>query len=257
MARKKEVAVDDYYILFRDTAVPTPTDIEYKKRSKQEDVLISDKALYVWGHAGTLNDRQAEIVKKGFDSYVDERLKSEPGYLVPSLDSIPYDIEFQSRMYKMTVVLHEPASRDFFAQVSPNLAFFSHVPLHQTIRIYPESTAEKWQIIYALQDSSVQKRHGFDFHFWFPDREEKIESYKRHRSFVELLSLKTLKDIWRRFGCLSHMDLLRRTAGIWVRETLEQNHIIGTKKNSYHPENIKTIFKSFVLDDKKYIPSLT
>ena len=97
----------------------------------------------------------------------------------------------------------------------------------------------------------------FDFHFWINKKQEDFEPHKRHRSFVMLLSLETLTDIWQRFGYLSHMDLLRRTAGIWVLETLEKNREVHTKKNHYHPEKIKTIFESLVLDDKKYISALT
>jgi len=246
----------DYYILFRDTAVPVPTDIEYKKRSEQEDVLLSDKALYVWGYAGTLSEEQAEIVKQGFDSFVDKRLKCEPGYLVTSLGSIPYETEFQSKTYKMAVKAREPACREFFARKLPNLGFLPYVPLHQTVRIYPESTAEKWRIINKLRNWSAQEQHGFSFYCRF-NKQEEFESHKRHRSFVELLSLETLMDVWQRFGYFRHMDLLRRTAGIWVRETLERNRIIHTKRNRRNPEDIKTIFESFVHDDKEYIPALT
>jgi hypothetical protein len=246
----------DHFVLFRDTAVPTPTDIEYKKRADREDVLISDRALYVWGYVGALNDRQAEIVKKGLDFYVDERLKLEHEYLVPSLGSLPCEIAGQRRTYKITVIPHEPASRDFLAQVSPNLVFFSHVPLHQQVRIYPESTTEKRWIFQTLQKRSVQKRHGFEFCLWNNEQED-FEPHKRHRSFVELLSLETLMDIWNRFGYFQHMDLLRRTAGIWVLETLEKNCNIHTKRNSYRPGMTRLFFKSIVLNDKKYIPTLT
>jgi|GEM_PF-3172464 len=245
----------DYFVLFRDTAVPTPTDIEYKRRSEQEDVLLSDKALYVWGYAGTLSDEQAEIIKQRIKSYVDERLRLESGFLATNLGDTP-EIGFQSRTYKMTIVPRKPASRDFFAQKLPNLGFLSYVPLHRKVRIYPESTEEKKKIFNALRSWFRQQRHGFTFHLCYNEKPEDFEPHKRHRSFVELLSLETLMDIWQRFGYFQHMDLLRRTAGIWVLETMEKSEV-HTKKNRYHPEGIKTIFKSLVLDDKNYIPTLT
>jgi len=178
----------DYFVLFRDTAAPTPTDVEYKQMADQEDVLISDKALYVWGYVGTLNDEQAEIVKQRFKSYVDERLRLESGYLAANLGDTP-EIGFQSRTYKMTVIPRKPAALDYLAQVSPSLRFFSHVPLHQKVRIYPESTEEKKQILNALRSWLRQKRYGFEFHLCYNEKPEDFEPHKRHRSFVELVSL--------------------------------------------------------------------
>ncbi|MDR0327680.1 MAG: hypothetical protein LBI05_05215, partial [Planctomycetaceae bacterium] len=254
--KKEPVAATDYYILFRDTAVPAPTDIEYKTRADQEDVLLSDRALYVWGYAGTLNDERAEIVKQRLKSYVDERLRLESGFLAKNLGDTP-EIGFQSRTYKMTVMLRKLASRKYLARKVPDLGFLSYVPLHQIVRIYPESSTEKWRIIHALRSWIAQTRYGYSFRLWNNVKPEEFEPHKRHRSFVELVPLETLMDIWSRFGNCQHMDLLRRTAGLWVLETLEKNREIHTRKNSYHPEKIKTIFKSLVLDDKNYIPTLT
>jgi hypothetical protein len=245
----------DYFVLFRDTAVPTPTDIEYKKRSEQEDVLLSDKAEYVWAYVGTFSGEQAEIVKQRYKSYIDERLRLESGYLAANLGDTP-EIGYQSRTYKMTVIPRKPAALDYLAQVSPSLGFFVHVPLHRTVRIYPESTAEKKKFFNALKSWFRQKQYGFTFQLCYNEKPEDFEPHKRHRSFVELISLETLMDIWQRFGYFQHMDLLRRTAGIWVLETLEKSEV-HTKRNRYHPEKIKKDFKSLVLDAQNYIPTLT
>jgi len=51
----------DYYILFRDLDDPTP--IDYVKRRFQEDLLIADRASYVWGYIGELNDDQIRVVR--------------------------------------------------------------------------------------------------------------------------------------------------------------------------------------------------
>ena len=53
----------DYYILFCDTEAPAPTLDVYKKRCRQQDVLIADKASYVWGYAGKLTRKQAEAAE--------------------------------------------------------------------------------------------------------------------------------------------------------------------------------------------------
>ena len=54
MARKKEAAGDDYYILFRDATVPTP--LTRKERNKQREVMLTDRATYVWGYVGKLHN---------------------------------------------------------------------------------------------------------------------------------------------------------------------------------------------------------
>ena len=86
------------------------------------------------------------------------------------------------------------------------------------------------------------------------DIKENLE--KRHGSFVALISLETLMAMWRRFGYCQPMNLLRRTMEIWVVKVLEA-HKIFTSEQKLSPEDTETEFKSTILDEETYIPTLT
>ena len=86
------------------------------------------------------------------------------------------------------------------------------------------------------------------------DNKENLE--KRQGSFVALVSLETLLDMWRRFGYCQPMNLLRRTMEIWVVKVLEANKIF-TSEQKLRSAKIKNEFKSTIFDDETYIPTLT
>ena len=230
---------DLYYILFRDAAVPAPTDAEYKIRCEQRDLLAGDRAEYVWGYVGELSDSQAKKVREGFKKF-EKRFRREREFSAPYLED-PDEIAFLRRsLSEMRVILRKPTAQYFLAQISPSLAFLSHVPFDcitrkkRNFRIYPESAEEEQQILKALQPRPV--KFHFGFRFWYDPK--KIEPLKRHCSFVELLSLQTLMDIWRCFGLIDNTDLLRRTAGIWVIQSLEKSNVY-TSKGVIDPEKAK------------------
>jgi len=254
MERETEAATD-YFILFRDTDDPAP--IDYRQRRRQEDLLIGDRASYVWGYAGMLNDKQAKIVKEKFGSNVDKSLGPEQESTVANSDdkSKIEVIRHKTKTSEIRVTLLKPAAIDFLAQVSPNLAFFSHVPLNRKVKIYPESEEEERRILETLTPLSSQRYFGFKLHY---NLTKDLEPPKRHKSFVELLSLETLMNIWSSYGYYPHMDLLRRTAEIWVIQILEKNERhIKTSEENLSLEDTEAVFKSIVHDDKNYIPTLT
>jgi len=80
---------------------------------------------------------------------------------------------------------------------------------------------------------------------------------KMNRSFVELISLTTLRKGWKRNGCFPEMDPLRRTAAIWVSEKKKSaNGKISPFGEKFKPEHTEIIFKS-ALDSEEYILTLT
>jgi hypothetical protein len=258
MARETESDVDEYYVLFRDTDDPRP--IDYKERCKWQDLLIGDRASFVWGYIGRLNDRQAELVKRGLDSTVNKRFSSEHRSSAIRLDDKEESSFMLYQRGEIRVIPRTPAALSFLAQVSPNLQFFSHIPLNQSVRIFPESIKEKQRILEALTSCESQENFGFELHY----DPLKKDSLKRYRSFVELVSLETLMDMWQRTGCCVQGQLLKRTAGIWVVETLEKN-IIDTSVMDFYkklgknvsPENMGEAFRSKVLHNKTYISTFS
>jgi len=304
MEQQTESAVDDYYILFRDTGdaphidmslvlqkinlpissktlfsgktgrffkkifykifnillwlwniadntpTKTPVPIDYAKRCEENDLLLADKASYVWGYVGKLTGDQARIVKNSLNSNVDKGLWLE---YMSSVES-SYDskeIQFvHNPKGVISIVPCQPDALEFLAQVLPNFVFFRHVPLKHEVRIYPESAKEKRQILAKLMPCSTQKRFGFILHY----DAQKVESTKRHRSFVELLSSETIMKLWQRFGHSPCMNVLRRTAGAWIIDTFEDRSVKRGIPN--HPKNVKTIFQS-ALDCEEYIQALT
>jgi len=253
-----ERETDDYYILFRDTDDPRP--IDYKERCKWQDLLIGDRASYVWGYIGGLSVRQADLVNKGLDSTVNKRFRSEHRSAAISLPDEEESVFMLHPRGEIRVIPRTPAALSFLAQVSPNLQFFSHIPLNQSVRIYPESIKEKQRILEALTSCESQENFGFELHY----NPHKNDSPRRFRSLVELVSLETLMDMWQRTGCRVRGQLLRRTAGIWIIETLEKNIIDTSVRDldkkigkNVSPESIGEAFRSKVLHNKTYISTFS
>jgi len=257
MERETETTID-YYVLFRDTDDPRP--IDYKERCKWQDLLIGDRASYVWGCIGKLNNRQADLVKQGLDSTVNKRFIAAHRSSAISLDDKEEANFILYQRGEIRVIPRTPAALSFLAQVSPNLQFFSHIPLNQSVRIYPESIKEKQRILEILTSCESQEKFGFELHY----NPLKRDSAKRYRSLVELVSLETLMDMWQRTGCRIRGQLLRRTAGIWVVETLEKN-IIDTSVRDFDkklgknvsPEKMGEAFRSKVLENKTCIATFS
>ena len=69
------------------------------------------------------------------------------------------------------------------------------------------------------------------------------------RSFVQLLPLPTLTDMWHRVGCPTDVEPLRCTAVVWCRETFWKEKIspVGQKMR---PGEVELVFKSS-LDDQE------
>jgi hypothetical protein len=250
-----ELDVDDYYVLFRDATVPAPTDDEYKERCEQQDLLIGDRAAYVWCYVGRLSDSQIEIVQQCLNAEVDKKLWLKDMFSDENLDdkSVIDFVRYPQGIIKVTLL--EPAAADLLAQISPNLGFLSHVPLNQSFRIYPDSVEEHQRIVKSLRSRS---KECIEFYY----DAKKLESPKRHRSFVEIVSLKALIDMWRRIDCRRNALLLRRTAGIFVVEKLEKNTIDTSLCDFYEmpgekvsSENVEGEFKTKIINAIRYINS--
>jgi hypothetical protein len=123
----------DYYILFRDTEVPELTNSDYEKRCSQEDLLLADKATYVWGHIDILPDYLARAVQTRLDKPLEEEFKEK---IELSNASDPYQFGYELAVYYPLASILKKLSK-----VSPNLDFLFNVqrlPL-QRFWFFPES----------------------------------------------------------------------------------------------------------------------
>ena len=226
--------VDDYYILFRDADAPAPTSDIYKKRCEQQDLLIADKASYVWGYVGKLNDSQACVLQTRLDGEFEERLIEKFGG--SDADS-PAD-------YGLEIATRKPGVLSFLAEVSSDLTFLSNVSPNHRFWFFPEGD----ELLQIKEVLSIRAKNDLDLIL----KLHRLTFPKTHKSFVQLLPLKTLVDGWRRIDCYRNMDLLRHTAAIWFIGassgkfdlTLEKNH------NPISPDIAETVFKSVVIDDE-------
>jgi hypothetical protein len=235
----------DYYILFCDTEAPVPTPDVYKKRCRQQDVLIADKASYVWGYAGKLTCKQAEAAELRLKLEFWERFRKvweSAGEKCETNFGFYFDFEIADR---------KPGALDCLAQLSPDLDFLSYVSPHHGFMFYPDRR-EVLQIEDALKSLTEQGNPGFYCASCV------LEYVKTHWSYVKLLSFEDLTAGWEYIEYCSSMDLLRHTAAslvIW--ETLYDEFRIKQKMGiSVCPEVMKNTFETTVRDDRKYIPSL-
>ena len=235
----------DYYILFCDTEAPAPTLDVYKKRCRQQDVLIADKASYVWGYAGKLTRKQAEAAELRLKLEFWERFRKDweaSGEKFETNFGFYFDFEIADR---------KPGALDCLAKLSSDLDFLSYVSPHHSFMFYPDRR-EVQKIEETLK--SLPERDHPDFHCVFCV----LEFVKTHWSYVKLLSFEELSVGWEYVEYCSSMNLLRHTAASWVIwETLCDEFRIKQKMcDSVSPEVMKTTFETTVRDDKKYIPSL-
>ena len=201
-----ESALDDYYVLFRDTGDTTP--IDYERRCQQKDLLIGDKASYVWGYVGKLNGEQAKAVQTKLDlEFAEEFLSS-------------FDTN-KTSLQGFSFIIHQEKALDLLAQLSPDLEFLSHLHCFSEAKpdyhfwFFPETFDEAFRIgmeFPCLGKDIVTDNYSL-FRYW-------LKSFKSSGAFVQLLSEKTLVDGWKRTVYYESMDILRRTAAIWLIETL-------------------------------------
>ena len=104
---------------------PPPAPIDYAKRCAEEDLLLADKASYVWGYVGKLTKEQARIVNNSLNENVDKGLWLE---YMSSVERSNNNNEIQFVHHPqgvIRVVPRKPEAREFLAKVSPNLVFFA------------------------------------------------------------------------------------------------------------------------------------
>jgi hypothetical protein len=239
----------DYYILFRDLDDPTP--IDYVKRRFQEDLLIADRASYVWGYIGELNDDQIRVVRARL-VWENAKRYYEAGNSLGASGLTKY-------VFEIEIGTIEPETLDFLAKLPPNLAFLSGVSPNHRFLFYPESDEESLRINQALSSISEQNR---DFSWNMSE----LDFPKIHSTSVQALPLSSLMDIWKRVGCCPHMDILRHTAAILdieatinpsLRKKPEKTlNLSSSKLKSISPAEAQKIFKSVALDKEKYISTL-
>ena len=257
MEGKKGSETDDYFILFRDATVPDSTPEIYKKRSKEEDLFLGDKAEYVWAYVGKLKDRQARFVQGSLDKPFEEEFKKKIG---SSNVGIPSQYAFE-------IAVRNPLdrTRKDLIKASPNLGFLSrmhHFLLH--FWYYPESDEESLQIKQVLESQIEKGGRGIYWHM------HTFNVPKTHRSFVQLLSSDTLINGLKRANYWRETGAPRRAAAIWVIETtlapvkltfpgftMRLPFMTPPPLPMSPLSNARAAFESVVLNDKDYIPALT
>ena len=257
MEEKKGSEADDYFILFRDTNAPDPTPEVYKKRSREEDLFLADKAEYVWGYVGKLKEYQASFVQRSLDKPLEEEFKKKTG---ESNAGIPSKYAFE-------IAVRNPLDRirKDLMKASPNLAFLSrmhHFLLH--FWYYPDSDEESLQIQQILSSQPEQAGRGIYSHM------HELVVPKTHRSFVQLLSVDTLVRGLKRVNYWKETGAPRRAAAIWVIETslapvkltfpgftMRLPFMTPPPLPNSPLSNARAAFESVILKDKKYIPALT
>ena len=241
----------DYYILFRDLDDPTP--IDYVKRRWQEDLLIADRASYVWGYIGELNDSQIRVVRARL-VWENAKRYYEAGNSLGASGLTKY-------VFEIEISAIESETLDFLAQLPPNLAFLSGVSPNHRFWFYPESDEECSQINQVL--STIPEQNNRDISWSMHE----LDFPKIHSSSVQSLPFSLLLDAWKRIGYCPHMDILRHTAAILDIETTicpgksrkkpeKTLNLSSAKSKSVSPEETQKIFKSIVLDKTKYISTL-
>jgi hypothetical protein len=195
----------DYYILFRDTEVPVLTDSDYGKRSVQEDLLIADKAAYVWGYVGELNDGQVKMIQERLDGFYEEGFKEE--FRLSHTD-IP-----SSHGFEITIVVRLHVALKALAEISPDLEFISRNSPFRRFWFFPKTDAESMRIKQVLSSLPDEKKPSIRWNMY------EVEFPQKHRSFVRLLPSTTLMDGLERVGYGAPMNLARHTAAIWIIDT--------------------------------------
>jgi hypothetical protein len=222
----------DHYILFRDTNDPTP--IDYAKRLRQRDLLIGDNSSFVWGYVGELTRPQAKTVQIRFDfefeEGFEEGFKKEHNSSAASEDT-----------GEIMIMPNKPGALDFLVQLSPDLEFLAHAPLDQFVKIQPKTKEEEQRILAELMPRAAGSAPDFCSRY-VPNV---LRSSKADRSFVELLPLYTLEDIWQRVGYDPNMDVLRHTAAVWFCETL-CGSTFNSSGGGCSPEETELIFRSSI-----------
>jgi hypothetical protein len=272
----------DYFILFRDTEVPELTDSDNEKRCTQEDLLLADRATYVWGHIGVLTGLCASFVQRHLDKPLEEEYKEK---VEISNASAPCQFGYEIAVYHPFATILKKLSK-----ISPNLAFLFNVPRLPLQRFwyFPESDDESWQIRQLLESQNKQDGRGIFWHLHritIPKTHSHRSEARRthssetlqtrtftqpHRSFAQVLSLDTIVDGLKRVDYSTKMDVTRRAAAVWVIETsLTYEKLtrpgFTRKIPSFmatpqifldNPRDVRAAFESAIADEK-YLPTLS
>lgn len=241
----------DHYILFRDSS--DPASIDYAERYRRRDWLTGDNASYVWVRAGELTLLQAEVVQKKLNAVFEGRFVKEckSSSVQPDetgeIDFIPHSpsaLDFLADLLpNHDCHVRLVPDRDFFVGISSERKSLERVPLHQPIKIYPKTAKETQRIIGGLDSRLSQGISDFSFAY----RQDRLDIPQKDRSFVRLLPISTLINIWQRVGCDPEMDVLRHTAIVWFHDELcnDNFHSSGT---ACGPKETDLIFKSCIED---------
>jgi hypothetical protein len=220
MEKKKESAME-YYALFRDVSEPASHGT-LASAHRRHDLLIGDTAAYVWRCVGELTSSQAKIVQAKIDLIYEEKFEKE---------------------------YHTALVRQFEGKIinpkRQSVPVISHEHSDYEDRVLPETEEERQQVLGKLFSRSLHGAPKISFH----SKPNVPKFSQKRRSFVRLLPLSILTDIWQRVGCAPNMEPLRHTAAVWYLETLHGSEIFvhGQKFSS---EESEIAFKSS-LDDQE------
>jgi hypothetical protein len=286
--------MDDYYILFRDSRNPVPIVRKEKHWQEDwlaEDDA-SYVWGYVGKLSGSQAESAQKRIDLRFKALFDDEYVSVPSndrfefatrrqealdllqYISPHLAKlaeassdhrfryIPEDAYIQQQIAdEVSAIQAKNGTNDGITIDEVNLAI-------DTIQSSLGSNLLKNMIQYPSMEAERKKRSELRSGGAFPGVSPKKERpeftsdgrtfvrwvYETHGYFIQLVSLKTLLDCWSRAGFCHDMNLLRRTAAIWIIETLSGKFVF-VPENEYHPVSPEVIQKVFqlIVHDKEYI----
>ena len=231
MGKKTKSAID-YYVLFRDDSEHARQSNRNSSVSKPDE--CDDEASYLWCHIGKLTARQARGVQIKLNLEFKERFEQEKNSRCTNiLEQIRAD---WSRLEQMRLLVQR--GLDLAAhELTP-----SQRPLMQQQKtgFVARSPSGKEKLVISKKDVSALLFQC-----------ERL--FQSERSFIQLLPLPTLIDIWHSIGCPTDVEPLRCTAIAWLRKTFPQKKVsvIGPKSCS---DAVELVFKSS-LDDQEMTAS--
>ena len=219
---KETESAQDYYVLFRDAKKGIKKQGEFLEKLEMQGRSISSDsndipsldglATYLWCYVGKLTARQARGVQAKLD--LDLKKGFEEEYRWDELGR-----------YRFIIAITEGLNWNSF-KFTP----VQHFQIHYNAGLVAQSHSDKKKIVNPKTDVSSRIPQSA-------------------RSFVHLLPLSTLTDIWHRVGCPKDVESVRYTAIVWIRKTLREEKISQIEQKA-DPEEVELVFK-LSLDDQE------
>ena len=253
MEKETESAID-YYVLFQDLS---------KYAQQSNDGKEGGAVQFLWCSIGKLTGRQARGVEAKLDLEYKTRFEKEsPWYLdlnellMKGARESKYSGKSRIVGYRRAVSQESPCETTVGKFLPGSWELFEELcdesPQNNSQLRQNKKTSSKPEMVFleltpALRLQIQQKkglvaRSNQDTETFVVSKAEAIAP-KIWRSFVQLLPLSVLTDIWHRVGCPSDVEPLRCTAVVWCRETF-WNEAISLVGQKTCPEDVDLVFKS-------------